>query len=210
MSPRRRLPSDGALAYASGVLRSKSTVALVVLTLTRFGFLACGGGPEPKMVAAKDDGVPVNSAAEERLDGGPKARPAAAANEADAQPITTPMSGEGSTKAPSATPAMAVGGKAAPKASPAGKEPPPAKGGDAKVTKTECKRLFDRYIDLTIGSDARFAGVPPEMVAQMKASAKAQAQAQKGDPCATQEVSRAQYTCAIASTSTAAWTRCMK
>jgi len=193
------------------VLRSNTTVLLVAMTLAPLGLAACGGGPEPKMVATKDDGVPVNSAAEERLHGSPKAKPAAPA-EAESQPLTTPMTGEGSANAPVATPtAGASSGKAGTaKGAPAGKEPPAAKGGDAKVTKAECKQLFDRYIDLTIGSDTRFAGVPPEMIAQMKASAHAQARAQKGDPCATQEVSRPQYTCAIASTSTAAWTRCMK
>jgi hypothetical protein len=155
------------------------TAVVVMLVL---GASMCGacGGPPPKMVAAKDDGVPANSASEERLRGSAPAKPVATGENA-AQPLMTPMT------------------------------PSPAKpGATGKVTKEECKQLFDKYIDLTIGGDTRFAGIPPEMVAEMKETALAQAEAQKGDPCSTQDVSRAQYRCAMGSTSPAAWTRCMK
>jgi hypothetical protein len=178
------------------VPRSNTKVSLAVLTIaatTLAGVAACGG-PEPKMVATKDDGVAASSASEERLSGAPK--PKAAEPAADpTQPLTIPMAGEGSAGSAKA-----------------GKDPPAARkaGGAVKVSKLECKQLFDKYIDLTIGSDPRFEGLPPELVTQMKESALAQAQSQKGDPCSTQEVSRTQYNCAIASTSTAGWTRCMK
>jgi hypothetical protein len=48
------------------------------------------------------------------------------------------------------------------------------------------------------------------MINSLKEQALAQAQSQKGDPCSGKEVSRAQYTCAMSSTSTGAWERCMK
>lgn len=192
--------------------RSNTKASLVLLTLAACALATAGcGGPEPKMVANKDDGVPANSASEERLNGAqkPKAPPPA---EDPTRPLTTPMTGEGSANAAATAPAGAAAPAGTGKAGSgkAGKDPPAPKGGAAKVSKLECKQLFDKYIDLTIGSDTRFEGIPPEMVAQMKESALAQAQSQKGDPCSTQEVSRTQYNCAIASTSTAAWTRCMK
>lgn len=199
------------LGYASFVLRSIVVSGLCGLTLS---LAACGGGPESKMVATKDDGVPANSASEERLNGAARPKPAAT-TEDPSQPLTTPMTGEGSANAPSspATP-MPVTSTAKPgaKGSPAAKEPPAtAKGaGGPKASKAECKQLFDKYIDLTIGTDSRFDGIPPEMIAQMKDAALAQAKSEKGDPCSTQEVTRSQYTCAMGSTSTAAWTKCMK
>lgn len=162
----------------------------------------------------KDDGVAANSASEERLnaEGKPKAAPAPQSEEL-AQPLTTPMNGE---PAPGSAAAVAGGGagsgKGAGKGGKGPKEKPEPKGGTAtgKVSKAECKQLFDRYIDLTIGTDTRFEGIPPEMIAQLKEQALSQAQSQKGDPCSTQEVSRTQYTCAISAPTTAAWTRCMK
>jgi hypothetical protein len=205
-----------------------STLSVVGVAGT-FALAACGA-PPPAMVAGPGtDGVPANSASEARLASDSKPKPEAAPPADDAaQPFTTPVNGDpGATGAgataggnASATPAGAGGATAkgtgkggkGPKV-PAAKEPPAGKVSAAagvKVTKAECKQLFDKYIDLTIGSDERFAGIPPEMVAQMKDSALAQAQSEKGDPCSSQEVTRAQYTCAIASTSTVAWQRCMK
>ena len=160
----------------------------------------------------KDDGVPANSASEERLaaDGKPKAAPAPQSEEL-AQPLTTPMNGDPPAGGAAATAAAAGGGgKGGAKGGKGPKEKPEPKGGTGKVSKAECKQLFDRYIDLTLGSDTRFEGIPPEMIAQLKEQALSQAQSQKGDPCSTQEVSRAQYQCAINAPTTAGWQRCMK
>lgn len=74
-----------------------------------------------------------------------------------------------------------------------------------QVTKAECGQLFDRYVELAIGADSRLEGLPPELIQQ----AKAQARQQKGDPCETEVVPRAKYTCAMAATSPAQWPRCM-
>jgi len=197
------------LGYASAVLRCIAVSGLVGLTLS---LAACGGGPEPKMVATKDDGVPANSASEERLNGAARPKPAAT-TEDPSQPLTTPMTGEGSANAPASPPPMPApsSGKPGAKASPAAKEPATAKGaGGPKASKAECKQLFDKYIDLTIGTDSRFEGIPPEMIAQLKEQALSQAQSQKGDPCSSQDVTRTQYTCAMSAPTTAAWQRCMK
>jgi hypothetical protein len=207
------------------VLRPSTTKALAVLApllLSAAASLAGCGGPEPKMMVAnkKDDGVAANSASEERLanDGKPKTTSAPA--EELAQPLTTPMGGGDSSSAGpggaaggGATGGSAAGGsgkgsgkKGDPKV-PEKKEP---KGAGGKVSKAECKQLFDKYIDLTLASDTRFEGIPPEMITQLKEQALSQAQSQKGDPCSTQDVSRQQYNCAIAAPTTQAWQRCMK
>lgn len=198
------------LGYASVVLRFLGCVGLSGLLISTA--VACGG-PPAKMVAAKDDGVPANSASEERLNGGAKPKPVETTVD-PSQPLTTPMTGEGSASSPTPV-GPASGGKPGAKgtATATAKEQPPAvaKGaGGAKASKAECKQLFDKYIDLTIGTDSRFEGIPPEMVAQMKAAALSQAQSEKGDPCSTQDVSRSQYNCAMGSTSTSAWQKCMK
>lgn len=180
------------------------------------------------MVATtKDDGVPANSASEERLasDGKPKAKTTSAPSEDAAQPYTTPLSGDpgangangggaangGAAGAGAGAGAGSTGkGGAAGKGGkgPGGKEPA-AKGGGAKVTKAECRQTFDKFMDLNM-SDPRLEGVPPEMLAQLKAQALQEAQTKQGDPCSTQEITRTQYNCAMSATSSAAWQRCMK
>ena len=203
------------LGYASVVLRFTCCVGLLGLTTLLTGSLVACGGPPAKMVATKDDGVPANSASEERLNGA-TAKPKPVETTDPSQPLTTPMTGDGSAGTTTPMPTPATNGKpgakgAATATAKEAKEPPAAKGaGGPKASKAECKQLFDKYIDLTIGTDSRFEGIPPEMIAQMKASALAQAQSEKGDPCSTQDVSRSQYTCAMGSTSTTAWQKCMK
>ena len=192
-------------------------ISLPLLTSLALVTLAACGGPEPKMMVAnkKDDGVAANSASEERLasEGKPKAAPAGPASD-PSQPYTTPVGG-GDTAAASGG-AGAGGGSAAgaPAAKGSGKKgdpkAPPAKGTAGKVSQAECKQLFDKYIDLTVGSDSRFEGIGADMIAQLKEQALAQAKQQKGDPCSTEEVSRTQYSCAMASTTTSAWQKCLK
>ena len=179
--------------------------------------LAACGGPEPKMMVAnkKDDGVAANSASEERLasEGKPKAAATGPASD-PTQPYTTPVGG-GDTAAASGGAGAAGGGAAGASAGKgSGKKgdpkAPPPKSTAGKVSQAECKQLFDKYIDLTVGSDSRFEGMGADVIAQLKEQALAQAKQQKGDPCSTEEVSRSQYTCAMASTTTSAWQRCLK
>lgn len=182
---------------------------------------ACGA-PPPKMVAnTKDDGVPANSASEQRLASDDKAKTKAAPAEDPTKPYTTPLSGDpnaseddpgeegGAAAGASATRPRGKGGTKSGKGGkgPVAKDP---KSTGKKVSKAECRQLFDKYIDLTVSTDSRFEGIPPEMVAQLKSSALEQAQARKGDPCSTQEVTRLQFNCAISAPTTKAWTRCMK
>ena len=181
---------------------------------------ACTPPPNTKMVAGKpDDGVAANSASEERLNADSKPKTTAATTEDPTQPLTTPLNGDGAGAGTAA--AAGAGGGSTPAAGsgkgggkgggasklPTAKEP---KGAGGKVSKAECKQLFDKYIDLTLASDTRFDGIPPEMITQLKAQALSQAQSEKGDPCSTQDVSRTQYNCAISAPTTAAWQRCMK
>jgi hypothetical protein len=200
-----------------------STAVSVLFALAS---VAACGGPEPRMLAAKnDDGVPANSASEERLKRGGPTKPATPQASDPTEPLTTPMTGDNNTA--TATGAGGAGAGGAPgKSAPgkgnkaplgkSGKEPSAGTTSSAqtvatgKVTKAECKQLFDKYIDVAMANDSRFEGIPPEMITSLKEQALAQAQSQKGDPCSGKEVSRAQYTCAMSSTSTGAWERCMK
>ena len=63
---------------------------------------------------------------------------------------------------------------------------------------------------LTVALGFLAVGLVWGMIAQLKEQALAQAKQQKGDPCSTEEVSRTQYTCAMASTTTSAWQKCLK
>lgn len=169
----------------------------------------------------KDDGVPANSASEERLAADGKPKPSAPPPVEDtSQPYTTPLGGgepgvAGGTSGGGATASAGTAGGAAGKGAgkggktPAGKEPPAAKGGGAKVSKAECRQTFEKFMDLNM-SDPRLEGVPPEMLAQLKQQALQEAQTKQGDPCSTQEITRTQYNCAMSSTSSAGWQRCMK
>lgn len=198
------------------------TPITVVVAFAPLALVAAGcGAPQQKMVATKDDGIPANSASEQRLAMEGKAKPASAPVAEDpTQPLTTPMGGGDSTPTTTAPAgaATAKGGKG-PKDAKGPKEAKDPKGGAAaggggsgggKVSHAECKQALDKYIDLTLASDPRFEGIPQDMVAQLKEQAFSQAQSQKGDACATQEVTRSQYTCAMGATTTTAWQRCMK
>jgi hypothetical protein len=160
--------------------------------------LAACGGPEPKAPPKAEEGVPANSISEARLKGNGITNRSASDPPANdpSQPYTQPMSG-------------GAGG-----ASPGGSAPDPKAPGKpssktGKVGKEECQQLFDRYIDLVVGTDSRFADIPPEMIAELKAQATTQARQQQGDPC-KQEVSRTKYNCAIVASSANEWQKCMK
>jgi hypothetical protein len=75
-----------------------------------------------------------------------------------------------------------------------------------KVTKAECKKALEKYVDLAIAADPSLSGLPPDVIKQ----AFAQAASQSGDPCAADGVSRNQYKCAMKATTPDAWQACMK
>lgn len=165
--------------------------ALVVCSV--FVASACAPPPEPKTAKNEDtEEVPANSgtdpdaqaAADKKQKEGPK--------EAPTEPLTTPIAGGGEEDGPAATPST-------------GAKKKPSKSGP-RATKKQCNAAFDKYLDLAIGSDARLAGVTPELIKQ----AKDQARGMKGDPCASEPPSKSQYDCAMGATSTAEWEACMK
>ena len=75
-----------------------------------------------------------------------------------------------------------------------------------KVSKAECKKVFDKYIELAIASNRALADVPPDVIKE----AFAQAAAQQANPCDGEGISRNQFKCAMKSTSTDAWQTCLK
>ncbi len=77
-------------------------------------------------------------------------------------------------------------------------------GGKGAVSRAECDQVMDRYLELEISTNPQLKGVPPEVVEQ----AKQMARDKHGEsPCTA---TRAQYACAMAATTTAAWQKCMK
>jgi len=190
---------------------SKPSLAAVSASLlvTSLACLTACGGPDPKMVAHKDDGVPANSASEERMkNGGEKKEEKTEAPRDPTQPYTQPVvggdpSGGGTT--------AGKDGKGGAAASKDGKDPKAgkeAKGGKDKVAKADCTRALDKFLDLMIASDSRFEGIPPEMVAQFKQQGFSQVSGP--NPCDGEGITRTQYNCAMAAGSTSAWQRCMK
>ncbi|AKV04135.1 hypothetical protein AKJ09_10798 [Labilithrix luteola] len=142
---------------------------------------ACGSSPEPKSSHHAEE-VPANSASETRLNGDKKANTEDARVD-PSEPYTTPVQSSGEAPAQKAT---------------------------GKVSRQECSKLFDRYIELTLNTDTRFDSVPPEMLAMLKQQALSEAAQKKGDPCAKEEVPRSKYNCAMAAVTPSQWEKCMK
>lgn len=162
--------------------------------------LACGGPAPRSQQSIHDDGVPANSLSDKRLgredeksaDDTKKkeeTRPDKADKPDPTQPLLTPIAGASGDEPRSNGGARGAGAR------------------PGKVSKAECAQLFDKYVDLAIGADARLEGLPPELVQQAKAQARSK---DGGDPCDKQVVARAKYDCAMAATTPAAWQRCMK
>lgn len=160
-----------------------------VLVLIGIGALVACSDPPPK-TPKQGDQVPANSLDDDRLHGKDTKQPGPSDddNQADpTQPLMTQV-GDNSDGAPA----------------PAASGSKPAPGGKGAVSKAECDKAFDKYLSLEIGSNPALKGATPDMIAQAKQMAKQQ----KGDePCTA---TRAQYNCAMAATTTAAWQKCMK
>ncbi|HSO34880.1 MAG TPA: hypothetical protein VLT33_20265, partial [Labilithrix sp.] len=133
------------------MLRSNTLLGLAVgLPVALVMLVACGGPPPTKMVAnTSDDGVPANSASEQRLASGTAPKSTTGPAEDPTQPLTTPVGGAepAGAGAAAAAPAGKAGGKKDPKDPKVPKEKEPKSTG-TKVSKAECKQLFDKYIDL--------------------------------------------------------------
>lgn len=159
---------------------------------------------EPPKTSAQAESVPANSLSDARLHGLEEGDPAPAAptdsTQDPTQPYTTKV-GEASPSDPEASSSTASSSKRS--AGSAG-EAKGATGGKGSVSKTQCDQVMDRYLELEIAKNPQLKDVPPEVIEQ----AKQMARQQHGEaPCTA---TRAQYACAMAATSTAAWQRCMK
>lgn len=182
----------------------RSLLALGALCCLLIG---CGGGPDPKMVAAKNDGVPANSASEERLKTGEKKEEPKATHD-PSQPYTQPVSGgAGSSEVTPGGP-KEVGASAGNKKDPKEKPGAAGKGSKDKVPKADCAKALDRGLDLMMSGDSRFEGIPPEMIAQFKQQGLSQVGGP--NPCDGQGLTKTQYDCAMAAPTSSAWQRCIK
>lgn len=186
------------------------------ITILSVGFFVvaaaagCTNEPPPKSPPPKQEGVPANSLSDARMNGeeDPKDREKRAAAQTDhndpTQPYTTKVGDAPSDPGSSASSSASGkgGAKGNGKADPT--SAPPASGGKGAVSKSECDRVMDKYIELEIARNPELKGVPPEVIDQ----AKQMAREKHGEaPCTA---TRAQYTCAMGATTTAAWQKCMK
>ncbi len=164
----------------------------------------CGGSQPPPKSAEKDEGVPANSLSDARLHGEEDPNDVDARRGSSPADPTEPYT----TKVGDAPPAETggdsgggTGGKAGSKPAAGAKD---NAGGKGVVSRAECDRVMDRYLELEIDKNPQLKDVPPEIIEQ----AKQMAREKHGDaPCTA---TRAQYTCAMSAGSTAAWQRCMK
>jgi hypothetical protein len=196
--PTSRLATRWRIAYASCV----RTAVLFLRLAALLALVACAQ-PEPKTPQkTSGDGVPANSLSDARLHGEEDPKDKQARNtggeskEDPTKPMTTKMG-----EAPPPEPGSSTSSKGGAKPG-AGSGPPAA--GKGAVSKSECDRVMDKYLDLEIGQNPQLKDVPPEVIEQ----AKQMAREKHGEaPCTA---TRAQYTCAMAASTTAAWQRCMK
>ncbi len=176
--------------------------AVVLPVLAGFALLATAAcsEPQPPKTPQKEDGVPANSLSDARLHGDDekKDEETSESKPDPTQPYTTKVG-----EAPAPEPGSSSGKGTASGAKPnGGKET--SGGGKGVVSRSECDRVMDRYLELEIANNPQLKGVPPEVIEQ----AKQMAREKHGDaPCTA---TRAQYNCAMAASSTAAWQRCMK
>lgn len=184
-----------------------SVLALAVLAAG--ALVGCNDPQSPPKTPQKDDGVPANSLSDARLHGEqtPKDKgPPSGDSKADpTQPYTTKMGeapppepgtsgGKGGSKGTNGSSSTAGSGSSGASAS----------GGKGAVSKSECDRVMDKYLQLEIAQNPQLKDVPPDVIEQ----AKQMAREKHGDaPCTA---TRTQYTCAMAAASTGAWQRCMK
>lgn len=162
------------------------------LVLLCFSVLASCNGPEPK-TGGKSDEVPANSLDEAKLHG---ERPQEQPTKDPTQPLTTKV---GEAPVESATAASSNGSGTSSSSGGSGAKPSPN-----AASKAECDKAMDKYLSLEIASNPQLKGVPPEVIEQ----AKQMTRDKHGEaPCTA---TKAQYKCAMAATTVAAWQKCMK
>ncbi|MCW5833188.1 MAG: hypothetical protein KIS78_12380 [Labilithrix sp.] len=178
--------------------------AIVLTALLSCAVVACGGSQPPPKTAEKDEGVPANSLSDARLHGEEDPNDTTAPGDGSRADPTEPYTTKvGDAPAPEAggDGGGGGGGRTGSKPAAGGKE---AGGGKGVVSKAECDRVMDKYLELEIEKNPQLKDVPPEIIEQ----AKQMAREKHGEaPCTA---TRAQYTCAMSAGSTSAWQRCMK
>lgn len=177
-------------ATRGSCLGSLSVRVLSPLLLAPLLVIACGE-PPPK-APSPADGVPANSVSDARLKG-----------EEDPKDRADREAAKKSDPAASSDPSKPYTTKIG---EPATSEPDSKKPSSSSktVSKPECDRVMDKYLELEIASNPQLRGVPPNVIE----AAKQMAREKHGDsPCTA---TRSQYTCAMAATSTATWQKCMK
>ncbi len=164
---------------------------------------ACSSDPKPPPKSA-DDGVPANSSAENRLQGEKKEERPAEKND-PTQPLMTPVGAGGGAAGGAA--AGAGGGD-----DDDGKPKKPKPGKTGPVSKQECNEALDHGLDLMVASDPRFQGIPPEMLQQFKSQAMKDALRDHAgqNPCGGKGITRAEYDCEMAATSSDDFRKCEK
>lgn len=116
------------------------------------------------------------------------------------QPLTTKV---GETPFDPDAPASSGGTTTKPSGKPGKPEPAPASAKGA-VSKAECDKAFDKYLQLEMAGNPQLKDLPPEVLAQVREQGKKQ----HGEaPCTA---TRPQFNCAMSAASTAAWQKCMK
>lgn len=176
------------------MIRTASLVAVSLL-------VASCSDPKPPPKSAADDGVPVNSASESRL-AGKKPAPDTQPSEDPTKPVMTPLGGGGG------------GGdddkdkKEDPK-----KKKDPKKPDTGAVSSKECNEALEHGLDLMIAGDPRFAGIPPEVMQNLKGQAFKDAMSQYGgqNPCVPGKgITRAEYDCEMAASTSDEFKKCEK
>ena len=82
-----------------------------------------------------------------------------------------------------------------------------------KVTKAECARLVDKFIDLKLSENPRYESLPPSMKATVRAAVKQEADQdpdvqQATDHC-EEEITREEFDCANKAKSSREWNACI-
>lgn len=198
-----RLPAVVSPPSASFLVRA---ARLVVPVWVASALVACGESRPAK--SAQTEMVPSNSA----FESSPAKPPIVGDTQAsDGVPAGgTPVSGApGTGPTPGPAPSAPTHTQTAPlPAAPSSAPEPSAKG--SAPSRAECTQVLDHYIDLEIKSRPELSSIPPEMLKSMLAQAKQQANAQKGDPCKEEGITRAKYACGMAAKTPEAWKTCMR
>lgn len=211
-------------------IRARSAIPFVACWGVALALGACQPSA-PKAPSATEE-VPVNSAAERRASLDDKATSGvsedSASNASGSRFVSTTSTTEGTPTGPSTAEGPTANdkhasadkrastkdktrstGKAASASPAASPKSTSAAGDSAKASKAECSQLLDKYIELEVSTNPDLKGLGSELKGIID-SAKQQARQQKSDPCDEQEVTRAQYTCAMAARTPDRWKACLK